>query len=69
MTFLMNLTLVVVAMLTPYLVAAGLTAAFPSLRRGFGLPRTDVVVARFFDGTRYGDDRSRPPHEMGTVRS
>ena len=68
----------------PYLVAAGLTAAFPSLRRGFGLPRTDDVVARFFDGgsdldrvqhevgairTRFEDDPPRPSHDMGTVRS
>ncbi len=51
MTYLANLLLIVVAMSAPYLLAAGLTAAFPGLRRGAGhLPRTGEVVARFFDG-------------------
>lgn len=51
MTYLFPLLVIVAAMLAPYAVAAGLTAAFPSLRRGFGrLPRSDAVVARFFDG-------------------
>jgi hypothetical protein len=64
MTYLAHLILVVSAMFAPYLLAAGLTAAFPGLRRGIGqLPRTDAVVARFFDG---GSDEntSRGPHEV-----
>ncbi len=50
MTYLLTLILLVTAMFAPYLLAAGLTKAFPGLRRGIGLPsRTDSVVARFFD--------------------
>jgi hypothetical protein len=51
--------LVIAAMLAPYVLVAALTAAFPGLRRGMeDMPRTDEVVARFFDRTIPG--RGRP---------
>ena len=64
MTYLAHLILIVIAMSAPYLVAAGLTAAFPSLRRGFGqVPRTGEVVARFFDGST-DENASRDPRDV-----
>ena len=60
MTYVAHLILIVTAMSAPHLVAAGLAAAFPSLRRGFGhIPRTGEVVARFFD-----ENASRDPRDV-----
>jgi hypothetical protein len=67
MNNILPLLVVVGAMLAPYLLAAALTAAFPSLRRGFGqLPRTDAVVSRFFDGD---TDANRIQHELDAIRT
>ncbi|BBZ27618.1 hypothetical protein MMAD_19130 [Mycolicibacterium madagascariense] len=64
MTYLANLLLIVTVMSAPYLVAAGLTAAFPNLRRGAGhLPRTGEVGARFFDG-RADENAGRDPRRV-----
>jgi hypothetical protein len=64
MTYLAHLILIVSAMFAPYLLAAGLTAAFPGLRRGIGgVPRTGDAVARFFDGGSR-QNASRGPHEV-----
>jgi hypothetical protein len=58
MTHLLAGILVVTAMVAPYVVVAALSATFPRLRYGIGqVPRTDRVVARFFDGTTPGADR------------
>jgi hypothetical protein len=60
MTYLAHLILIVTAMFAPYLLAAGLTAAFPALRRGVGqLPRT-------FGGSS-DQDTDRVPREVGTA--
>jgi hypothetical protein len=43
---------VVAIMLAPFAFVAVLSAAFPRLRRQIrAFPRTDALVARFFDGT------------------
>ncbi len=52
MTYLETGLILVAAMATPYLVAAALSAACPRLRsRIEHFPRTDQVVARYFDRT------------------
>jgi hypothetical protein len=59
--------IVVGAMLAPYLVVAALTAAFPRLRQGIGqIPRTDEVVAQFFDRTMPGSTRRPADIRMWT---
>jgi hypothetical protein len=52
MTYLLAGIVVVAAIAAPYLVAWALSAAFPRLHRWSNqMPRTDEVVARFFDRT------------------
>ena len=59
--------LVVGAMLAPYILVAALTAAFPRLRQGIGqIPRTDDVVAQFFDRTMPGSHRRAADIRMWT---
>jgi hypothetical protein len=58
MTHVLAGIVVVTAMVAPYVVAAALTAAFPRLRCRIGrVPRTDQMVARFFDGSTPGGGR------------
>jgi uncharacterized membrane protein YbaN (DUF454 family) len=56
---LLSAGLVLIAMIaSPFLVVATLTAAFPRWRRWIDqTPRTDEVVARFFDRTTAGVTR------------
>jgi hypothetical protein len=57
MTHVLAGLLVVTAMVSPYLVVAALAAAFPRLSDRTGqFPRTDQIVAQFFDRTALGVD-------------
>jgi hypothetical protein len=59
MTVLLVVILSVAVILAPYLLVAALTAASPRLRRGIeDIPRTDEVVARFFERTIPGAGRT-----------